>query len=601
MAQSNNTNKKLTFILFFLYFLFFSSLSSIFASINILNIDISETVFENNSYNPLTNKQINNFTISGKIIISNLHTTESIENIKLNFSNLYNLNNITFDSGKLGYISLFNKQTGNSQLVIPDLGPLKNSTFSYTINISNIISPLNFSTNYSSFNVFTGNSLQITDTLSNNLNSSFYSNTCIYNISVIQNSLDINQIIPVHFQVQAPITGPDSTNAAINPTNRTLTWDVLNGGCINSAETQTIEYILKSPNNVETSKDYEMISLTYNYQFDDLISELKLDNIEAKGELNLNFQKSQQEVLSGDNATWKITSQVESNSDFLVTLDKVTLWVSKKNGTGTGLTNPAIRDNDTISGVDLFKEYTPNILLNSTLPVWNNIATEWFFNYTYSSSPIVWMGLENTLVNNGIQLSNRSLTYAQNQVFIKEIYVAAGYWLEIKKDITKISGNNYNIFIKVSNLGSAVTPTTQAVVIYNFIPNTFTLISPFDFSGSTWYTTESTNQTLNDPTYNGTMHQYALLSNSNPYNSSLDRFAGGENSNNTWSVNYSITGVGEFKFDDLFLTGVDPLNVGKIGSTKGILTKSEYGSSTKISSYILPTFATLLGILVLIL
>jgi hypothetical protein len=596
MAQSTNKNKKLLFLFLFLFNLF-----SVFASTNILNIGISETVFENNSYNPLTNTQPNNFKISGKIIISNLHTTESIENIKLNFSNLYNLNNITFDSGNLAYISLFNKQSGVAQLIIPDLGPLKNSTFSYTINISNIISPLNFSTKYSSFNIFAGNSLQITDTLSNNLNSSFFSNNCIYNISVIQNFLEINQVVPVYFQVQAPITGPDSTNATINPTNRTLTWNVLNGGCINSTETQTIGYILKSPNDVETSKDYEMISSTYNYQFDDLISELKLNSIDAKGELNLNFQKSQQEVLTGDNATWKITSQVESNSNFLVTLDKVTLWVSKKNGTGTGLTNPAIRDNDTISGADLFKEYTPNILLNSTLQVWNNIATEWFFNYTYSSSPIVWMDLENTLVNDGFQLSNRSLTYTQNQVFIKEIYVAAGYWLKIKKDITKISDNNYNIFIKVSNLGSAVTPVSQAVVIYNFIPNTFTLSSPFNFSSSTWYTTESTNQTLNDPTYNGTMHQYALLVNSNPYNSSLDRFAGGENSNNSWSVNYTVTGFGEFKFDDLFITGVDPLNVGEIGGTKGILTKSEYGSSTTISSYILPTFATLLGLLVLLL
>jgi hypothetical protein len=610
MTNKNNKNKfdsitsnKSNLFYFILFSLFLITLNSnsIFSSSNVLDIQMSESVFENNSYSPLANKTLNNFQITGLITITNTHTSEAIENIQLNFSNLNKIYNLTFNSGTFGYISKFNISQNKLQLVIPDLGPLQNSTFTYSINLTNNQSPLKFDTSYSSFNVFTGNSFQITDTLVNNLNSSQFSNNCIYNISVTQNSLQVPQIIPVNFEIQNPITGSDSTNASINGANRTLTWDVLNGGCINSAQTQNITYTLQSPNNIEVSDDYQIISSLYNYQFNDTISQLNLDYIYAQGDLELDFQKYRETILPGDNATWKITSNVESSSDLLVNLDKVTLWVSQRNGTGTGFTNPALLDNDTISNEVLEKTYFPNQNLNSSLPAWNNIAAEWFFNYTYSSSPIVWMDLENILVNDGIQLSNRSLTYAENQVFIKEIYVAAGYWLEIKKDITKISDDNFNIFIKVSNLGSAVTPASQAVVVYNFIPNTFTLTSPFQFSQSTWYSTQATNATLNDPIYNGTMHQYALLQNSNPYNSSLDRFGGSENSNNTWTLTYNVTGVGEFKFDDLFLTGVDPLNVGEIGGTKGITMKSEYKSSTSFSSYILPTLATIFGLLVILL
>lgn len=601
MVKKNNLKlNKFQLFIILISTLFFINLSTISASSNVLDIQITESVFENNSYSPLNNKQLNNFQISGKIIITNTHNLESIENIKLNFSNLNNIYNLTFESGSFGYISLFNKSLDKSQLLIPNLGPLKNSTFNYSINLTNLKSPLNFTTNYSSFNVFTGNSFQITDTIKNNLNSTIYPNNCIYNISVIQNSLNINQIVPVHFQVQNPIVGTDSTNANIDITNRTLTWNVLNGSCINSTQFQNIEYTLKSPNDVEQSDDYKIISSLYNYQFNDVISKFNLDNIHASGDLELKFQKYQQEILTGDNATWKITSNVESTSDFLVNLKKVTLWVSQRNGTGTGFTNPALIDNDTISNAELLKQYSPNQNLNSSLPPWNNIASEWFFNYTYSSSPIVWMDLENELVNDGIQLSNRSLTYAQNQVFIKEIYVASGYWLEIKKDITKISESNYNIFIKVSNLGSSVTPSSQAVVVYNFIPNTFNLTSPFSFSQSNWYNTQSTNQTLNDPTYNGTMYQYALLSNSNPYNSSLDRYGGSENINNTWTVTYNVSGIGEFKFDDLFITGVDPLNVGEIGGTKSILTKSNYETKSGVFEITLATIASIIGLLVIL-
>jgi hypothetical protein len=574
---------------------------TIFASSNILKIEMSEKVYENITYNSLTGENINSYQIQGEILVSNIHSSESIENIKLNFTNILDIYNLTYNSGNLGFISDFNLGGNSAQLLIPDLGPQQNTSFIYLINTTSITNPINFSTNYNEFSVFAGSSFNVSDTITNTLNSSQYVNNCIYNISINQQALEINQSFPVNFEFIGPVSGTDSSNTVLSADNRTLNWSVSNNGCLNSGLSSDINYYLKTPVGVDLADDYDFSNSNIKYQFNDTISRIDLTNIHASGDLELEFQKYQVNVLTGDNATWKITSSVDSSSDFLVNLDKVTLWVSQRNGTGTGFTNPALIDQDTISGENLTNQYIPNQNLNSTLPSWDNIANEWFFNYTFSSSPIVWMDLENTIVNDGIQLTNRSVSYAENQVFIKEIHVATGYWLEIQKNITRISEGNFNVFIKVSNLGSSVTPTNQAVVVYNFIPNTFTLTSNFDFSSSTWYSTQSTNQTLNDITYNGTMHQYALLANTNPFNSSLDLYGGSETDDNTWTVSYNVSGSGEFKFDDLFLTGVDPLNVGEIGGTKSITTKSEYKSSTSFTSYILPSLATLVGILVLLL
>jgi hypothetical protein len=131
------------------------------------------------------------------------------------------------------------------------------------------------------------------------------------------------------------------------------------------------------------------------------------------------------------------------------------------------------------------------------------------------------MDLTNEIVHDGIQLTNTSVSYGSNSVYIKQLYVATGYWLEITKNITRFGDNNYSIDITVMNLGSSRTPNNQAVIVYNFLPNTFNLTSPFAYSSSTWYTTDETNDTLNDVEYNGTMFQFAITE-TNVFNSSLD-------------------------------------------------------------------------------
>ena len=240
-------------------------------------------------------------------------------------------------------------------------------------------------------------------------------------------------------------------------------------------------------------------------------------------------------------------------------------------------------------------------LLNSSTGNWNNTGSEWYFNSTFSSSPIVWMNLQNNIIDDGIQLTDRSITYGDNSIYVKELYIATGYWLQVTKNITRLSEGNYSILVTVLNRGTSPTPTGQVVMVYNFIPNTFNLTSSFAYSASTWYSTSVANETLNDPVYNGTMFQFGLLPATNPYDSSLAAYGSGPNANNTWTVEYNISGSGEFNFDDLFLSGVDPLNVQEVGATKALSVESIYGMISAKFEYVLVGVAVVASVLLFVL
>jgi hypothetical protein len=183
------------------------------------------------------------------------------------------------------------------------------------------------------------------------------------------------------------------------------------------------------------------------------------------------------------------------------------------------------------------------------------------------------MDLKNNIINDGVQILNSSLTRGNNSIYIKEVYLVTGYWLEISKNITRYGENNYSVFIKVRNLGTSPTPSGQIVQVYNFIPIEFNLTSSLVYSNSIWYNTTFASENLSDPIYNGTMYQFGLIPNGNIYNSSLDAFTGVENLNNSWTLSYNLTGTGQFNYEDLFLVGVDPLHVKEYGATKSIFSE----------------------------
>ena len=581
----------------------------VYSAVNVVDVQLIESVYQTVSYNPLKtgsgvwydeNENQTEYRIQGKIIVKNNHATDSVQDVVINISPLTEVSDLTFDVGSTGYVTT----SGDfALLVIPDLAAGSTSNFTYTVDNTSISPPLNMTSNYSDTKVFSGLPISVTDRLQNDMSNTVYSNTCIHDIVFNQTTLSITQGSEVlNFTYDnTSLNGDDSNNASFSNLNTTLTWDVWGDVCFMATNNTDISYSVKTPAGVSSATYYSFLNSTLSYRINTSISNLSVKNIAAITDLELNFEKYMDSLLTGDNATWKITAEAFSESSITVNLTAVTLWVSQRNGTGTGFTNPRLLDNDTINtGSELYKAYNPYQLVNSTTSTWNNTNSEWYFNYTFSSSPIVWMDLNGTIYNDGVQLTNKTITYGSNQIYIKEVYIATGYWLQVTKNITRLAEGNYSVFVQVTNLGTSPTPRDQVVVVYNFLPIFFNLSSTFLYSNSTWYNTSETNESLDDAIYNGTMYQYALLPNGNEHNSSLDRYGGVTNLNNTWSVTYNVTGIGEFNFNDLFITGVDPLNVEKYGATKALSIENAYSILSAKGEYFLMGIAMVIGVMLLV-
>ncbi len=602
-------NKSFQLRLIQFFFVLLVGVVSAQAATPLLQVDFSETVSENVNYDPLggtsglyadagENQSV--YTATGIINITNVHASEAAQDIVLNISGISTIYNVTNSSGS-GFISDFNVGSDYMILYIPDLGAGNSVVFTYEVNTSLVAPVLNLTASYSESRVFAGLPITITDTVANTMNATAYPNNCVYNISLIHNAMTINSsgnLLNVTFDA-ASLGGSDASNASVSGDNRSITWNALASGCLNAASTTDLSYDAITPAGVNSAATYEIVNTTMTYQYNGTFSRIGLVSTQALVDLDLEFEKYLNNTLAGDNATWRISAETSNPTDVDVNLTQVSLWVSVRDGTGTGFTNPSIIDNDTISGTPLTTSYSPNILLNSTTVPWNNSGSEWFFNYTFSSSPIVWMDIDALVIDDGLQLQNRSISYGQDVVYIKELYLATGYWLEISRNITRLADNEFNVFITVTNLGTSPTPADQAVQVYNFIPNTFTLSSPFVYSSSTWYNTVVANETLSDPVYNGTMFQFGLIANGNPSNSSLDLYGGSSNLNNTWTLSYNVTGSGEFNFDDLFLTGVDPLAVEDVGGTQAVIVEGAYSFASAKVEYVLGVLALVIGALVL--
>jgi len=575
---------------------------------NVIDVAISDNVYEEVLYNPLktgagtffdSNENQSLYVMNGTIVVSNNHPTEHVGNLVVRINNVSDLYNITNLSGRTSFVSVAADKS-YMNISIPDLGAGQIAVIGYYINTTIVAPPINFTSSYDKSKVFAGLPLSINDKISNQLNTSKVPNTCIYNINITQNALTVVQAggnLNFTFD-NTTLAGSDASNASFTTDNRTINWNVFNGGCFNSGNSANINYSLNTPNAVATSGDYKLVNTTIAYAFNHSFTSVDYSSVTAFVDNDLNFQKRVINVLNGDNATWRVSANISNPTNITVNLTQATLWVSKRSA---GSTNPSNISNDTISGAQLLRTYYPNMILNTTNNTWTTNNTEWFFNYTYSSSPIVWMNLKHNIVSDGVQITNRSVSYSNNSVYIKEIYLATGYWLQIFKNITRLANDSYQVDIKVRNLGTSSTPKDQVVVVYNFIPKEFNVTSSFVFSSSTWYNTTNANQTLNDPIYNGTMYQWGLIADTNPFNSSLDKWNGTENTNNTWSVTYNVTGSGQFKFDDLFLTGVDPLNVQEKGSTLSVVVESAYSAITSNLDYTLGGVALVVGVLLLLL
>lgn len=584
----------------------FFGIFNIFASQEQVLVEIKEFVNQKTIYNPLKIKSglwadeaenQSSYNISGLIVVSNKNPNlRTVSDIFLSFDNTQNISLPVFFEGRNGVFIKNDSSSGNLILHIPQLRTGENSTFRYFVNVSNIRPPLNFSSKYSDTKVLAGDTLTVFDRIENVYdNFSYQNNTCIFDINITQRTVPVNfsGIMQDYFFIPSTTKGDDVANILYSLDNKTQFWNVLDGNCFNKSFFTNISYDVITPFNIPKTTNYNMLNATLEYSLNNSVSHLRLIDIKAISDAKLDFEKKivkpAHPTLYGSNVTWNVTGYFNTDSEIVYNLTTVTFWVSQRNVDGK-YTDLNTIDKDPISGEDLNVSLSPGSLINKTKS-W--ISSSWLFNYSDIPSPIVWMDVNFTILNDGTQLINRSVTKNGEDIYIKELYLIIGYWLEINKNITSVGDNKYNIKIDVHNKGNQVTPADTVVTIYDFVPQNYNVSEGFVYSQSPWYDTAVSNNSISGD-YSGYLFQWGLI----PKNVLNTSFAQGPNfnENTTWSVSYNVTGFGDYELLDVFVTGLDPQKVDGAGSSKAVVV-SEFFEKFDSTEGI---FASLAGILLVI-
>lgn len=161
------------------------------AASQVLNVSVTEKVYQQVLYNPLKNsaglwkdahENQTQYYINGTIVVKNTHATGSVEHAVINFTSVSKVYNVKRVLGRQANIS----KGALLSLFIPDLGPGQNVTFTYNVNTTTVQPVLNFTTTYSVSKVFTGNSFTVSDIAQNT------GAICVYNINVTHNAFTKN-------------------------------------------------------------------------------------------------------------------------------------------------------------------------------------------------------------------------------------------------------------------------------------------------------------------------------------------------------------------------------------------------------------------------
>lgn len=599
--------KRLVSLLLSLIIFLLFQFSFIFSTQNVLIVEVNEFVAQEVIYNPIqdtegiwvnTNQNQTSYELRGEIVISNVLLTDSISDIIISFENIENISIPTYLRGRIGIIESYSSLNDSLTIYIPYLGPQENSTWQYSINISNVRPPLSLISNYSDPRILAGQEFQITDTIQNNLDFA-----CIDNITIIQNTLPIN-FTQTSFDIEfndISIQGPDSSNVLFSVGNTQMNWNVLGGSCLNENENTSITYSLEIPLEIPVSDNYQIIESILEYTLNTSLSQIRVSNIDAISSSISSFEKNivgpSTSSFSDLNVTWNVSSNFSTQAnDISYELREVTMWVSQRDFLSSTLTNPDTTDNDTISNLPLRITYNPTSIINNSNS-WN--SPNWLFNYTENPQPIVWMQVDYAIHNDGVQLINRTTTQNENDIFIKELYIVVGYWLQVEKNITQVNNNTYFIEINVKNKGNSPTPENAIITVYDFLPSNFNvsgIVQLSDVIGG-WYWTASSASTLSAGPFNGTLLRWALNPTGNyNLNASFNKNDGEFNFTNTWSANYTIIGSGEYSVSEVFLVGIDPQRVDGAGGSE----KVEINQQLNLASSFERTLGIIAGILIVL-
>ncbi|MEM1988993.1 MAG: hypothetical protein QXS41_04105 [Candidatus Woesearchaeota archaeon] len=522
---------------------------------------------------------------------------------------------------------------------IPEIKPNEKVRWDYVVDENAVNKPpLNISTNYSHLKIITGGELTVNQFISNVFDYvKAYQDECIYDLNLTLKTRNGTWGSGSGTQYDFEFTFIDGSESIddtdnfeiVKINNREWYVSLKNANfCMPLGYMVNISYKVKMPDTLPITDYYQFLDIDSSYRLNSLISSMNVLNIVATSEGNyINITKKITSDpndlinLLGYNITWNISAGFYTTNNIVYNITKVTLWVSRRSQINESSFLEDI-DNDTVTGmipliynmtwedvcyyrdnsgtIELFCDPNHPNKLNSDNGIidytkqWAMVQS-WFFNYSDPGrgSPILFAKVFYTLLNDNyenISKSNYSENVGQVRVFYRtfnesdrytlQIYIVVDYYLQLIKNITKVSSgdeNKYLVEIYVHNNGPSPTPKDRQILIYDFVPNTFNILTDLtEYTNDNIYPMAAKNPQYSVNYYNNDV--------SGKYNGKVLKFvlnppAGGavfnpgnndpnwENENATFIVRYEIEGQGEYNFREVYLTGLDPMLIEGAGAS----------------------------------
>jgi hypothetical protein len=129
--------------------------------------------------------------------------------------------------------------------------------------------------------------------------------------------------------------------------------------------------------------------------------------------------------------------------------------------------------------------------------------------------------------------------------------------LSINVNKTQLGDNFYNAKISFVNLANLNTPRFASLYVYLFESNQIQKTSNFIIPSSSTYTLTTTNETLNNNIYNGTIHKFKLTPTPSLYTTTFKPYLTTHNTTNSFTIEFNYT-QNKTNLNNVLYVGFDP-------------------------------------------
>ncbi|MFP4111835.1 MAG: hypothetical protein ACLFPQ_05530 [Candidatus Woesearchaeota archaeon] len=449
---------------------------------------------ENKTGTSRTGVELSDLFVYGMINISNVETLggQTLVSINVTLNGTDNISHISLASGAPDYL-VYNLSEGEDPVLepritifIPELRAGDSAIFDFNISGAGLGEPVNFTEEYSSWRMLTGQSTHITLNVTNSFPTPVtFSNLVITKTPEGFPSSDGG----LEYFRFTDLSGDDSGNATIfdDISGRTiLQWNASDGD-LSPGETRQIEFNAWAPENISVSwENYEdwgvwlrMGNISSTFGFNGSMSGLEIESVVGVSPA-LRYAISKDRVNETHwNATVNMTNDASAALDY--ELSHVSIWATRN----LMVRDPADQDNwinntnVTTTGVSGFSGPYANYTWWPRINLSNGTSnTNYSILFNYSLVPIVWAHANFMILDDGTQIFklNRTEAIEDGYFFIEEIYVLlGGYLMKVTKLITPLENptidNLYEVNVTIENVGKERSP--ELITMFDLVPKGF--------------------------------------------------------------------------------------------------------------------------------